>query len=139
MTVTMTLEEENRILRVTFISPWTADEMVRNFPQAKQWYDDATHPIHMLIDMRQNRYAPPGALRAREAPGLTHPKAGIAAVFGASTLIRMLGEVVMRVARSENLKFFDTEALALAYLRGVIAAEHPQPATPLSEAEKSPV
>jgi SpoIIAA-like len=122
MPVKQELRDNGRILQVTFTDPWTVKEMTDHFPEAQQYYDSATHKIHMLIDM-QSRVGTQGALRARHAPGLVHRNSGFIAVAGANALARTLGETVFRLARFDRAKFFDNQEAALAYLRQLIASE----------------
>jgi hypothetical protein len=123
MPVTQTLEEDGRILRVIFVDPWSAEEMLKEFEDTKHYLDKATRPIHLLADMRGANRTTPGALRAREAPVLHHPMGGQVAVFGMNAVGRTLAETVFRLIRFRRARFFDSEAEALAYLRGLIATD----------------
>ncbi len=122
MPVTQELIENGRILQVVFTDPWTERDMTGLFPQAQQYYDNARQKIHMLIEMR-SRHATQGALRARYAPGLSHPNSGSIAVVGANSIARTLGEAVFRLAHFGRAKFFDTREEALSYLRQLLAEE----------------
>ncbi|MCE7948411.1 MAG: hypothetical protein DYG88_13390 [Chloroflexi bacterium CFX4] len=123
MPIVQVLEENGRILRVTFTDPWSAEEMLKEFESTKHYLEEATRPIHLLADMRAAKRTTPGALRAREAPMLHHPMGGQVAVFGMNAVGRTLAETVFRLIRFRRARFFDSEAEALAYLRGLIAAD----------------
>ncbi len=123
MPITQVLEENGRILRVIFVDPWSAEEMLKEFEDTKHYLDKATRPIHLLADMRGANRTTPGALRAREAPMLHHPMGGQVAVFGMNAVGRTLAETVFRLTRFRRARFFDSEAEALAYLRGLIATD----------------
>ncbi len=71
MPVTQELIENGRILLVTFSDPWTAQEMVSLFPEARRFYDAAERPIHILIDTRRSKTPAPNALRARSTSAET--------------------------------------------------------------------
>ena len=122
MPIKQVLEENGRILRVTFTDPWSVEEMLKEFETAQHYLDKATQPIHVLVDMTEATRATPGALRARESPALRHPMGGQVAVFGMNSLGRTLAETVFRLVRFRRARFFDSEAEALAHLRGLIAA-----------------
>lgn len=123
MPITQVLEENGRILRVIFVDPWSAEEMLKEFEDTKHYLDKATRPIHLLADMRGANRTTPGAMRAREAPMLHHPMGGQVAVFGMNPVGRTLAETVFRLIRFRRARFFDSEAEALAYLRGLIATD----------------
>jgi hypothetical protein len=123
MPVNLEMLDDNRIMCVTFVSPWRAAEMLAQFAASKQLYDAATKKIHLLIDMRQNRDLTEGALRARYAPALTHPMSGDIVVVGANTLIRAAGEAVFRIARFKRVAFVDDADEGLRLLRQRIAEE----------------
>ncbi len=123
MPVTQVLEENGRILRVTFTDPWSADEMVAAFEESNRYLDAATKPIHVLVDATQAIRTTPGALRAREAPVLRHPMGGELAVFGMNLAGRILAETALRLARFKRAQFFETEAEARAHLNKLIAEE----------------
>ncbi|HRE48483.1 MAG TPA: hypothetical protein PLD47_12225 [Aggregatilineales bacterium] len=129
MPITMALEEGNRILRVTFASPWTVEEMIQFSPQAAAWYDAAPKPIHSLLDIRQALPIPPRILQLGNTPGMNNPKAGIIAVFGGRGVVRVFADVYIKISRTNKLRFFDTEMEALTYLREVLAAEESDEAT----------
>jgi hypothetical protein len=123
MPVTQELIENGRILLVTFSDPWTAQEMVSLFPEARRFYDAAERPIHILIDTRRSKMPAPNALRAREAPALRHPMSGSAAIVGASAIARAVAEVALKLAHFDRAAFFDTYEEGLAFLRARIAEE----------------
>jgi hypothetical protein len=123
MPVTQELIENGRILLVTFSDPWTAQEMVSLFPEARRFYDAAARPIHILIDTRRSKISAPNALRAREAPPLKHPMSGKAAVVGVNAITRAVGEMAFKLARFDRVAFFDTYEEGLAFLRACIAEE----------------
>ncbi len=123
MPIRQVLEEDGRIVRVTFTDPWSAEEMLKEFESTKHYRDKATRPIHLLADMTTANRTTPGALRAREAPVLHHPMGGQVAVFGMNPVGRTLAETVFRLIRFRRACFFNSEAEALAYLRELIAAD----------------
>ncbi|MFN7210689.1 MAG: hypothetical protein ACK4P1_09910 [Aggregatilineales bacterium] len=123
MTITVALELNGRILRVTFVDPWNVDEMMEAFAESERHLDAATQTLHMLVDMSQAVRTTHGALRAREAPILRHPMGGEIAVFGVNLSGRILAETVLRLARFKRAHFFETEAEARAHLNKLIAEE----------------
>src|SRR5262245_19319175 len=124
MPATVQLTENGRVLHYTFTDPWTTAEMENVANAAKRHYDAAKQKLHVLLDARKMRSVPSGVLRsARTNPDLRHPNSGRIAIVGATTLVQMFGETLMRLSHTEKAKFFKDEASAWQYLRTVIAQE----------------
>jgi hypothetical protein len=122
MPVTQKLIENGRILLVTFVDPWTTEELLQLFPEGNKYYAAAEQPIHALLDVSRIKSIAPGALRAREAP-FKHPMSGYVAIVGANTVARTLGETIFKLARFQRFSFFNTYEEGLAFLRARIAEE----------------
>src|SRR5690606_1900012 len=123
MPAELNLTEDGYVLHYVFREPWSITDMTEVNRRAKEYYDAATHKVHVLLDVRGVRSAPPGFIRARSNPDVTHPNAGNIAVVGANSYIRALGDVILKLARFDRAKFFNTEEEAWAYLRAEIQKE----------------
>src|SRR5260221_11513296 len=120
------LIENDRIVFVKLSDPLTPEEMEQSF--MRKFIDDP-RPYHLpaLVDVTGLTYAPPaGAIRAWRKSALSHPNLGHTALFGATTLIRLMANTIFWLAHYDRVKFFDTHDHALAYLREVIARETDQ-------------
>lgn len=117
MPAELNLIEDGYVLHYVFREPWSMTDMVDVNRRAKEYYDAAGHKLHVLLDVRGIRSAPPGFIRARSNPDITHPNAGNIAVVGANSYIRALGDVILKLARFQRAKFFGTEEEAWDYLR----------------------
>lgn len=122
MPVTQELIENGRILLITFIDPWTAEELLRLFPEGKRYYAAAQQPLHTLIDASRIKSIALGALRARAAP-FTHSMSGHVAIVGANAVARTVGETIFKLAHFKRFAFFDTYEEGLAFLQARIAEE----------------
>ena len=123
MPVTFEFQENDRIMLWTFADPWTVPDLMSFYKQAEVVLNNAPHTIHSLIDFRQARQIPAGALKTRQTNTWDHPRSGQTIVVGAAPVLKKTLEVVFRIVRFDRLKFFDNEAEARAYLRDLIAQE----------------
>jgi hypothetical protein len=127
MPVTMEFKEGGRICHLVMSDPWTVTELTSQYPNARQIYDAATSPIHILLELNTKtgtwKGARGGILETRTAPGLTHPMAGNVAVIGANSFMRRSVEAVFRIIHFRRVQFFENEAKAMDYLHGLLRAE----------------
>jgi hypothetical protein len=125
MPITVALEEDGRVIRGVLVSPINADDLDLYFAQTQVYYDAAKAPLHGLLNLHGVSTMIPGLIdKGAQSPALTHTMAGLIAVIGAGTTSRLMVEVVLRVVRFTRIKFFSSEAEALAYLRHLIATEN---------------
>ena len=79
--------------------------------------DAADQPVHVLVDLRSNPNFPMRVtvMDVLEGPA-RHCKMGDWLVIGANRLAKVIGSVVSRVTRRENIRWYDTEEQTLAAL-----------------------
>ncbi|MEP7285178.1 MAG: hypothetical protein ABI947_05365 [Chloroflexota bacterium] len=123
MPVTFHFQENDRIMLWTLTDPWNVPDLMSFYKQAEVVLNNAPYIVHSLIDFRQARHIPAGALKARQTNTWDHPRSGQTVVVGAAPLLKKTLEALFRIMRFDRLKFFDGEAEARAYLRDLIAQE----------------
>ena len=70
------------------------------------------------MDVTLITQVPPGVLSVRYGlPPLDHPKSGQLVVVGAINFVRVMSELVLRMARYTTAEFFDTRDEGWVYLR----------------------
>ncbi len=117
------LRENGRVLHYIFTEPWTLKDMEEAAAKARTYYDAADRKLHVLFDARAISSLPSGLLRARNNPDMRHPNSGHIAVVGASTVLQVIAETILRITRFQRARFFQSEDEAWAYLRRIIAEE----------------
>ncbi len=124
MPMTMKPRDGGHILHFVFTNPWTLTDVVHVFERDQAFRDRATTIVHALVDCSEIRTLPPGTLNvARLSPSFNHRTKGHIAAFCASKSIQVIGNLLARLVHMKDMKFFNTEEEALAYLRQVIANE----------------
>ncbi len=106
MPANVTLERNGRVLHYIFQDPVTFAEIFAVEEQANIYYEAAAFKLHSYFDVREMRQVPQGFLQLRKTRGLSHPKAGITVVMGASTYVQVMAEMIMRLARNDRIRFF---------------------------------
>lgn len=121
MPATLREIENGRALHFTYSDPWTLEEANALNEQAERFYEAAAQPLVTVIDLRQMRSIPVGALNVRFYAQLMHPKAGKMIVIGANSVVRTTGEMLLRLVRFSNVTFVDTEAALHECLNAALA------------------
>ncbi len=122
MPVTITESHNGRVLWITFIDPWTVMQMIDTFGRQREWCAHVQAPGAVIIDLRQSSQVPHDVLRARESPVLKDSKVScIGTIAGhginhGGELVRVLADVVLRMTRFRNARFFATEADTVSYV-----------------------
>jgi hypothetical protein len=123
MTAKAEFRENNRIIYLLYEEPWSVEDMRQVNEQVVGYLDKATQNLHLLIDVSHIRSVPPGILRGRTEPVLTHPKVGKMAIVGATSFIQIMAETIFKVTRMDKAKFFKSDADAMQFLQEKIAQE----------------
>src|SRR5262249_17505630 len=126
MPVELELKENGRVMLWRFSDPWSLVELKPLTLQARDIFQKATFTVHSMADLRQARRVPSGVLSTRQVTTWQHARSGQLVLLGASAFARLMMETVFRIARFDRFRFFEDEAEALAYLRGLIAEETAQ-------------
>jgi hypothetical protein len=109
--------ESEGILRLTFIGDTDrrgAEQLVADFTP---FLDQATADNPLLILWDDTRGGKAGSdVRKVYADFNRDPRIGKVAIFGALRYGRVLGDFVLKLTGRENVRFFDTEADARAWL-----------------------
>ena len=136
MPIETDLRENGQVIYFKITEPWTMEEVFAGFAQTqamrdKIYAEDPQRRVHSLIDLTEVKIAPPGALRTRRAPGMTHVNRGEYVVAVTFPFAREIMVMVFKVMHVDG-KLFDTLDQAWAYLRPLL-----QP--PLSERDTEPL
>src|SRR6185436_16852116 len=86
MPVTLHLEDNQRIMFWQLADPWTMPELFANYKESQRIFDEATHMVHVLVDLQQARHIPSGVLKARYNANWSHPRSGYTVVIGSNLL-----------------------------------------------------
>jgi hypothetical protein len=123
MPVTADLIENGRIICLRTASPWNVDETFEAYKVAEGYFDAATHKLHSLVDVRDLVSIPPGVLKVRNTPFISHKNSGNMAVVGAQKLARTLAETMLKLTSFKRARFFETYEEAIDYLKQIITNE----------------
>jgi hypothetical protein len=122
MPLTLEIIRDGKALHFRCTEPWTVDEVLSTADQALQVYNQATHRIPALLDLRQMRRVPKDILRTRHAPTLLHPKSDGFVVLGGPGFVRRLSNTLHTMLNREFAIFVDSEEEAWAKLDALIEA-----------------
>jgi hypothetical protein len=117
MPVEIHISDDNIIVVMKYIDPWTVQDLMQTFPTAKTLCDQAQHELSILVDLRGTVHLPPGVLRARESPLLKSPRVKRVAAVGGPAYVRVLGDAVLRLVNFKGARFFEHIDDAMAYLQ----------------------
>lgn len=121
MPVTVELSYDGYVLHYVIAEPWEINDLLSAYEQERKLRDAATHTLHSLIDFSQARHIPKNWLQARHGPGLKHPTSGVMVCVGISPGLKILLEMIFRVANYKSIKLCDTIEDAHAYLAPLVA------------------
>ncbi len=126
------IRENGYVIFTTYKDPWGVSDMEDEYRAVRAHRDSVDHVVHVLLDVSQAHSVPPGLMRARQNPNLTHPTKGYIAIVGASSLLKTMGEVILRLSHNKEAGFFKTEEDAWTFLRRLLAKAEIEkaPATP---------
>ncbi len=122
--------DNDRIVYLEFVDPWSAADMFATFQWQKAFCERLDHPIYLVADLRATHRIPPGVLRARESPLLKTSHLEQIIMVGGPAIARVLGDTVLKIAGSQKARFFAGNEEALQYLRESIAKESVGPVIP---------
>jgi hypothetical protein len=123
----VTLEENGYVIHYTYTDPWTMEDWSEVNQQSQAFYDQASHRLHVLLDVSRTRTVPAGIMRSRSTLDISHPNSGNIAIIGAAPMLKTIGEAILRLARFKRAKFFEKEEDARTYLREMISEDTKQP------------
>ena len=123
MPITFELQENGTVLYWKIEDPWKIGGLLIYYKQTETIFNNSSHMVHSLVDVRHARRVPAGTLSARFATTWHHPRSGQTAVIGASPLIKAMIETIFQLVHFDRVHFFDSEAEARSYLLGLIAQE----------------
>ena len=116
MPITLELTDEDRVLKMNIVSPWNLNELLEMYESAKQIFDKSTARVDTLVDISKMASIPPGALRARNSPFLSHPHSGYQIVVGANMYAKSMAEMLFRLTNYKRTRFFTTMDAAWEFL-----------------------
>lgn len=110
--------DEDGILRIKFIGDTGKDDAAAYLQDLQPFLETATAktPLNMLIYVEQaERFS--GAARKAFDQLNQDARTGKLAYLGANRFIRVLASFVSKASNRNNMRFFDTEAEALTWLK----------------------
>jgi hypothetical protein len=125
MPIKVQILEKGHVFRYYYTDPWGLTDLIElDSALIKPHLDAVQHKVHSVVNMTASHHMPAGVLHIRHSlAGMRHPNSGLAAIVGGSNLVRVLNDLVTRIARVDRGKFFSTEDEAWAYIREVIRSE----------------
>ena len=123
MPVILELQENGNVMYWKIEDPWKLNELLMYYKQAETIFNDSSHIIHSLVDVRYARRIPAGVLSARHSTTWHHPRSGHTAIVGASPVVRAMIEAIFHLVHFNRARFFDSEAEARNYLLMLVAQE----------------
>ena len=127
MPITIAYSHQGHIVIMELIDPWTMTDLAECFPIVGEFRDSKPFIVHNLMDMTRTKVAPPGMMRAREAPLFSHPRGGYMVIIGGTSLLLAVTEAIGALKHFDRLKTFSTRAEGFAFLESKIAQEPPTP------------
>jgi hypothetical protein len=117
MPMTTELRDRPDIVYIEASDPLTLQDFEDSFAKQTEILNKATGKVHLFVTVHGLRQMPSGVLRVRQkAPIFSHPNAGTMVIVGAATVIRFIADMISQLARYKQIRFFDTEAQAWAFL-----------------------
>ena len=124
MPITLELREDKRVLYAVVADPLSAEDLNNSIVEQTPIYDNAQGKLHQFVNVSGVTRLPSGILGIRrDSPIFQHRNSGQLIIVGAHGFVRSVGEVLMKIAHFESVKFFGDETEAWDYLRTVIANE----------------
>jgi hypothetical protein len=109
---------DDGILRVKFSGDFDTKDVEAYMADFAPIVENATQTIDFLVDVSEVGKASANARRAfGDIFRNPHPSTGRTALFGDSRYIRVVTGFVLRITGSQNLRIFDSEQEALAWLK----------------------
>ncbi len=122
MGITLTLEQGN-IAHYRLSDPLTWPEIYAIDVQAREIYDTALSPVHVLVEAQGVKHVPDGLLKVRANAELTHKNVGTIVVVGAPVFLQYLIEVALRLTR-KKAQFCKSPEEAWEFLNREIVQTH---------------
>ena len=129
MPVTVEMTYEGYVLHYEFSDPWDIPDLVAAFEEERKLRESVDHTLHSIIDFSRARSIPRNWLQAMRGPGLTHAKTGELVCVGLSSGLKMLLDIVLRLAKFKRVKLVDTLEEAHAYMQPLVEATRAADAT----------
>ena len=102
---------EQTIIRFIYTGAWSFGDLFDAMHDARTLMDTVDHTVHGIIDMRESKLMPNGALSlGRNVTMRKHPNQGRSVIIGASGFVRTLYDVYRKVYRTT----FDESAYSFA-------------------------
>ena len=120
MAAELKIVENGRALHFIYDEPLMMEDANRLNHEAELYYDSADRPVPALIDLRKVKTLPKGILGIRSASPVSHPNAGDMVVIGAKGITKAMAELVVRLARFDQISFVESEEEAWAKVRKLI-------------------
>jgi hypothetical protein len=120
MSVQLHLSEDRRYLIYTITEPFNLDELLLAYTQERSLRDSIPYTLHSITDMSGVKRIPPNWLTAKAGPGLTHPRSGEILIVGVSFGLKIILDTILKITRSQRMKFFRTRAEADAYMADLV-------------------
>src|SRR4051794_18615144 len=117
MPVNVYTSDNDRIIHMDYVDPWSVTDLLATFPQQKVLCERIKQPMIVVVDLLGTQRIPPGVVRARESPLLKSKYLEQIVAVGGPSIARVLGEVVLKVAGFKQAQFFQTREAATQALQ----------------------
>lgn len=127
MGITVKLIEEERIVFVEVIDPWTHEDLEESFRRDTAYREvfSQTHPdekLHFVVDVTHGTFGVRDAGVGRKNPSFYHPTRGTVVAIGVGDLAQKLVQMVMNVLQLKRYHFvasFDEAVKVVRKERGL--------------------
>ena len=90
------------------------------YDEERDYRDSIPHTLHAIIDMSKVKRIPPNWLVAKAGPGLTHPRSGYMLFVGVSYGLRIMVEIILKIAKYKRIQFFESREEAETHMAELV-------------------
>src|SRR5258708_2388949 len=108
MPVNVYTSDNDRVVHMDYVDPWTVTDLLNTFPEQKALGESFKQPIIIVVDLLGTQRIPPGVVRGREAPLLRNEHVKHIIVVGGPAIAKVVGEVILKVVGFKEAQFFQT-------------------------------
>lgn len=120
MPVQLQLSDDRRYLVYTITEPFKLDDLMLAYQEERRLRDSVPYTLHSITDMSGMKRIPPNWLTAKAGPGFTHPRSGEILIVGVSFGLKIILDTILKITRSQRMKFFLTREQADAYMAELV-------------------
>lgn len=115
------LQEGGRIVYCVLADGLTTRQIDELVEMDFAYLEQASQPIYHLVDVSEIQMLPVGMIRYSEAPTFNHRNMGGVVIVGANRFVRMIAQIVFKLAGYDKIAFASTEEEGLDVIHHLIA------------------